>query len=1155
MTGMNCAGLSSKWQSFNKLINDLSPSAFFLQETKLSKKQKFNIENSDYTIFRLAREKTGGGGLALGALNDLKPVLLKEGDDETEAISIQIEVTKLKVRLVVGYGACDSDRQAKKLKTSQKERKMKLWQFIENEVIEAETNEQGLIVQIDANAYVGSEIVKNDPKPQNPNGKLFADFLERNPSVIVVNNLDLCKGLITRVRKTIHKSEEAVLDFFLINSLMLPFLVEMKVDIYDKYTLTNHAQNKKNNKSKLSDHRPLILKLNLEFSKLKPQRVEGFNFKSEECQANFSDITENASQLIKCFENDLPIKEQAVLWEKMLEQIFYKTFKKLRISNSKKKSETKTSHLLEERRLLIRKLARKQSPELSLKLSEIDEKIGKENISMHYSHMKSHLSSISESVATHNTKGSWFLIRKVRPKHMPTVPVGKIDNNGKLIVDQVGLKKLYLETFLWRLRDRPIKPELVEIENIKNDVFKAILNICKKKRSPLWTMEDLESVLSSLKKNKCRDPKGLVNELFSTDVAGKDLKKSMLILFNGIKQSDQIPDFMKIADITALYKGKGSKNDLKNERGIFVVSTYRSILMKLLMKDKYQIIEDHMSPSQIGGRKNMNIRNHIWIANSILHDVLKSKNSDPIDIQILDIKQCFDGLWSEDCLSDIFRYGVQDSTINLLDDASKNIQISVKTPVGKTDRALVQSRLVLQGDVWGPTFCATTIDTIGKECLEQEKYLYHYKDSVPIPPLAMLDDLFCVSKCGPESVMLNSYTNYKISSKKLQCGTEKCKKMHVGHTHEEKTCPELTIDGWKENLVRHVEMGGEEPTDTYEGETHLQTSHQEKYLGDIVSDDGKNVKNLTARKNKGNGLVTEISAMLVEAMLGREHFEIAMIVRNAILISSLIFNCETWYGLTKKQIEMLEKVDEQLLRKILDCSSKTPKYLIYLELGIVPIKYLIQSRRIGFLKYILDQEESTLVNKVFKAQENDPKQGDWVTSVKKDLRKLNIKFTMNEIKNMSKFTFKQITKEACEQAALKNLKMQIKTKGNKISYEQLEMQNYLKADSDLNLEEKKMTFKIRTEMTDLKMNMKNKHEKYTCVACEIKDEITNETQEHVYICKNINKEEMAKCEFNEIFSNKRCTENTKYVVERFQRILKCREQIVQTAKKEADKII
>ena len=64
-----------------------------------------------------------------------------------------------------------------------------------------------------------------------------------------------------------------------------------------------------------------------------------------------------------------------------------------------------------------------------------------------------------------------------------------------------------------------------------------------------------------------------------------------------------------------------------------------------------------------------------------------------------------------------------------------------------------------------------------------------------------------------------------------------------------------------------------------------------------------------------------------------------------------------------------------------------------------------------------------------------------------------MKFTMNEIKNMSKFTFKHITKEACEKSALKNQKMQIKTKGNEMSYEQQEMQNYLKADSDLNLEE------------------------------------------------------------------------------------------------------
>ena len=136
-----------------------------------------------------------------------------------------------------------------------------------------------------------------------------------------------------------------------------------------------------------------------------------------------------------------------------------------------------------------------------------------------------------------------------------------------MVLYQNGLKKLYLETFIWCLRERPIRPELVEIKKIKEELFESILRICKKKRSQAWSLEDLEKVLSKLKTNKCRDPKGLINEIFSTDVAGSDLKQSMLILFNRMKESDQIPDFMKLADITALYKGKGSKMILKTKEG------------------------------------------------------------------------------------------------------------------------------------------------------------------------------------------------------------------------------------------------------------------------------------------------------------------------------------------------------------------------------------------------------------------------------------------------------------------------------------------------------------------------------------------------------------------------------------------------------------
>ena len=126
------------------------------------------------------------------------------------------------------------------------------------------------------------------------------------------------------------------------------------------------------------------------------------------------------------------------------------------------------------------------------------------------------------------------------------------------------------------------------------------------------------------KEGKARDPNGWTNELCN-EVAGKDLKISMLKLFNKIKTENYIPEFIQKADVATIYKGKGEKCDLENDRGIFLVTTFRSILMRLIYKDKYSIIDTNMSDSQVGGRKGKNVRNHIWILNGIICDVLSTK--------------------------------------------------------------------------------------------------------------------------------------------------------------------------------------------------------------------------------------------------------------------------------------------------------------------------------------------------------------------------------------------------------------------------------------------------------------------------------------------------------------------------------------------------
>ena len=143
------------------------------------------------------------------------------------------------------------------------------------------------------------------------------------------------------------------------------------------------------------------------------------------------------------------------------------------------------------------------------------------------------------------------------------------------------------------------------------------------------------------------------------------------------------------------------------------MTVLRSILMKLIHQDYYSILDKSMSDSQIGSRKGKNIRNHLWIVHGIISDVLSSKSKNPVDLQIFDYKQCFNSLWLKECLNDFYSAGVQDDKFALLYNVNSNVEIAVRTPVGKTSRENI-SNAITQGDVFGPMFCSKTVDTFGQ---------------------------------------------------------------------------------------------------------------------------------------------------------------------------------------------------------------------------------------------------------------------------------------------------------------------------------------------------------------------------------------------------------------------------------------------------------
>ena len=81
----------------------------------------------------------------------------------------------------------------------------------------------------------------------------------------MINNSDKCQGLITRSKKTINGLEQAVLDFYLVNERMVPYISEMIIDEAGDHCMTNFNNKKVIN----SDHKSLILHTTLDFSKNK----------------------------------------------------------------------------------------------------------------------------------------------------------------------------------------------------------------------------------------------------------------------------------------------------------------------------------------------------------------------------------------------------------------------------------------------------------------------------------------------------------------------------------------------------------------------------------------------------------------------------------------------------------------------------------------------------------------------------------------------------------------------------------------------------------------------------------------------------------------------------------------------------------------------
>ena len=181
---------------------------------------------------------------------------------------------------------------------------------------------------MDGNLWAGKDIIPGDENKQNQNGKLFEQFLIKNPDISVLNALSICEGTITRERRTRKGTEKGILDFFLVCDKILPLVTRMVIDEKGENALCKYRAG---NVVK-ADHHMLKIEINIMFHMKKDhERNEMFNLKDKVCQQQFKLFTTNTKRFTRCFETEEIFDIQFKRWQRQLQKALYANFRKIRI--------------------------------------------------------------------------------------------------------------------------------------------------------------------------------------------------------------------------------------------------------------------------------------------------------------------------------------------------------------------------------------------------------------------------------------------------------------------------------------------------------------------------------------------------------------------------------------------------------------------------------------------------------------------------------------------------------------------------------------------------------------------------------------------------------------------------------------------------------
>ena len=962
----NINGLKSKQESVKQIIENLSPEIVLLCETKLPSDQIAKKTLPQYEVSGRP-VKSGQSGLAIGVKKQtFSSVLDVTSTSHPNILVTRIQLDNCATRIILGYAPQE---------TEIPDVREHFYTELEIEVTECKVAGDIPVIAGDMNAKLKKD-AGNTPLGISSNGKLLAQVVE-NQGLEVLNFDERCEGKWTHtVRTTLASS---VLDYIMITNDLSKHLMKMIIDEECLYCPFGIKRKNKEIIPQYSDHNSIITTFKLPHSRSEPKHQPSWKMNVESLQ-KFNEITASAD-----FPNDIDkhkgidkYNEYEKLIFRTMDTCFQKTKKKKKQNVSKKYVALyKKVMLFAKRGKSQRKVACCYIQAMKNANLEAVAKRNRENI-------KNTLSNLTVD-GSFSPNNFWELCKKSRQNNN-TMGTSVITEAGNEVFGEDLIKNTYMREFKHRLREREISPDLINYQERTKLICKLYVEQSKTVKMPDYSKEEFNQALSKLKKKKScgRDkipPEILLNW-------GYRLKVLSLKVMNAIKNSQEVPNQWLNVLISTLYKNKGSKKMLVNQRGIFL----KQILSKIFERLNMNRIESNIKKidvCQAGSRINRSPADQTFLLRGCT-DHAKYMNG-PVNVVLYDYAQCFDSLWLEDCLLSLWKLGVQSEVLNLIRELNKQANIIVKAPLGKTEEFTV-TNIVQQGSVCGGVLCSAATAEVGADINTGGTQI----GTATVKALVYVDDIASINIHVGD--VYNSHEKVKHFSKKkrLSFGEGKCIVLCVNLKPSDVT-PRLYIDN-KPLPVKDVAV----------------------YLGDNFNSKGTNTDLVEARVKKGKGCIVSSMALCSDVTMGAHAVETLLLMYQSLFLPVVLYNSQAWSNLTKTDISALQRIQLKFIKRIFHAPSSTSNPITFLETGILPIKYEIHIKQLGFLHHILTLPDDDIVNHTYKQQLQYPAP-NWANEVAQLRTTYNITETDNDILSITKDKWKTIVKRNVANQALSDL--------------------------------------------------------------------------------------------------------------------------------------